>query len=252
MTPDTPRLRLFAGPNGSGKTTIKAHLQKPAAWFGTDINPDDLERGIRETGFLALAPFELTVTTDEVRNHFATSAFLRTHKLHETAGTIVCRDGGIDFGGLAFNSYHASVLADLLRRKALAAKKTFTVETVMSARDKVELLQDARRRGYRTYLYFIATEAPEINVQRVKNRVADGGHDVPEAKVVERYHRSLGLLADAIRSTDRAYLFDTSADEPWFFAAITDGRTLDLKSGEIPTWFEPVWRQFDPEFLRPS
>ena len=99
---------------------------------------------------------------------------------------------------------------------------------------------------YRTYLYFIATEDPAINIQRVRNRVVDGGHDVPEDKIVARYLRSLGLLAEALRWTNRAYLFDTSEDEPWFFAEITDGTSIDLQNGEIPNWFDPVLRQLDP------
>lgn len=62
--------------------------------------------------------------------------------------------------------------------------------------------------GYRTYLYYIATEDPRINVSRVKYRVTRGGHDVPEEKTVNRYHASLALLREAIRYSNRAYIFD--------------------------------------------
>jgi predicted ABC-type ATPase len=50
MTRPVPRLRMFAGPNGSGKTTVKMHLKKPQPWFGVYINPDDLEATVRRTG----------------------------------------------------------------------------------------------------------------------------------------------------------------------------------------------------------
>ncbi len=53
MTDGIPRLRMFAGPNGSGKTTIKTSLGKSASWFGFYINPDDIESAIRSTGRLA-------------------------------------------------------------------------------------------------------------------------------------------------------------------------------------------------------
>ena len=65
---------------------------------------------------------------------------------------ITCRDGGIDFSGVEFTAYHASVLSDFLRRKDLEASRSFSFETVMSARDKINLLQDAQLPGYRTYL----------------------------------------------------------------------------------------------------
>lgn len=50
MKDNVPRLRMFAGPNGSGKTTVKLSLNKPESWFGIYINPDDLEASIRRTG----------------------------------------------------------------------------------------------------------------------------------------------------------------------------------------------------------
>jgi predicted ABC-type ATPase len=106
----------------------------------------------------------------------------------------------------------------------------------------VELLQRAQQAGYRTYLYYVATDDPTINVSRVANRVALGGHAVPEEKIVERYQKSLDLLVSAIRSANRAYIFDNSTNNldgthTWL-AEITDGRTLELKTDQIPAWFK--------------
>jgi predicted ABC-type ATPase len=248
MSPDpVPRLRMFAGPNGSGKTTVKNNLNKLAAWFGLYINPDELEAAIRRDGVLPIESFGLTFGTDDIQSYFATSTFLQSQNLHGTAHSIVRTGDTLDFRGVPFTAYHASVLSDFLRRQALAAGRSFSFETVMSAPDKVQLLEEARGRGYRTYLYFIATEDPLINIDRVKHRVAEGGHDVPEVKIVERYHRSIALLPDALRHTDRAFLFDTSEEEPWYFAEVTGGTTVSLKSdGAIPNWFEPVWKAFNP------
>ena len=76
---------------------------------------------------------------------------------------------------------------------------SFTYETVMSHISKVELLNYAKLKGFRTYLYYIATDDPEINISRVKNRVNLGGHNVPENLIIDRYHRSLDLLINANR-----------------------------------------------------
>lgn len=94
--------------------------------------------------------------------------------------------------------------------------------------------------GYRTYLYYIATDDPEINVSRVRYRVGQGGHAVPEDKIVARYHRSLELLMDAIRHTDRAYIFNNSGEarERTWLAEITGGTMLELMADEIPEWFK--------------
>jgi predicted ABC-type ATPase len=195
-------------------------------------------------GFLPLEPYELATSTEEIRRYFASSPFLQSRQLHIAARGIEIHTGAIDFRCLEMNSYYASVLADFIRRMALASSKSFSFETVMSARDKVDLLQEAQGRGFRTYLYYIATEDPAINIQRVKNRVAEGGHDVPEEKIVSRYHRSLGLLRDAIWHSHRAFLFDTSEDQPWYFAEAEDGTSIELKSDEMPNWFQPIWDQF--------
>jgi len=76
----------------------------------------------------------------------------------------------------------------------------------------------------------------------VANRVALNGHDVPEEKIVQRYHKSLELLMSAIRHSNRAYIFDNSTDNAdrthTWLAEITEGRTLELKSDQIPAWFK--------------
>ncbi len=238
-----PRLRMFAGPNGSGKTTVKVQLNRPPEWFGIDINPDILEAAIRKSGCLATQPFELSTTTSELRDFFRKSTLLQKHLRSDTIDKFEVTRSRIVFPQDGFDSYFASVLSDFLRRKALTARKSFTFETVMSAPDKVELLKEAQSCGYRTYLYFIATEDPSINIQRVRNRVADGGHDVPVEKIISRYARSLSLLAPAIQKTNRAFLFDTSREEPLFFAEITDGKTIDFRSQESPHWFGSIWNQ---------
>ena len=92
------------------------------------------------------------------------------------------------------------------------------------------------------YLYYVATEDPAINISRVQNRVKLNGHDVPSELVEKRYYRSLELLVEAIRHTDRAYIFDNSSDNAdrrhTWLAEITDGRTLELKADLIPAWFK--------------
>ena len=72
------------------------------------------------------------------------------------------------------NAYFASVAVDVLRRHLLERRISFTFESVMSHPGKVELLAQAQQRGYRTYLYYVATDDPEINVSRVRNRVGLG------------------------------------------------------------------------------
>ena len=238
---------MFAGPNGSGKTTVQRELSQRfgPGFLGVLVNPDDLEATIHRTGRLDLGPFGVSAGENEVRDAFTSSAFLKQHRLAEAA-TAIRHDGQvIDFSGLVMNSYYASVLADFLRRKLLAGSVSFTFETVMSEPGKVELLREAQGLGFRTYLYYVATDDPEINIARVGLRVTQGGHDVPREKIVSRYRRSLDLVRDAIRHADRAYLFDSSEAGPLLVAESARGECPELQSEWTPSWFDTfVWNKF--------
>jgi predicted ABC-type ATPase len=238
---------MFAGPNGSGKSTLNSVL--PTERLGVYINPDDLEQEIRARQYLDLQLRGVTATVEEVSTFFRNSAFLQKEGLAPAAAQIGLRDQRITFAGIAMNAYLASVAADFLRQKLLAKKISFTLETVMSAPDKVALLEKAQRLGYRTYLYYIATDDPAINISRVRNRVKQGGHSVPEDKIASRYERSLHLLMAAIAHTNRAYIFDNSTqdkDRTWL-AEITDGRVLEMKTDLMPAWFKrAIWDKISP------
>jgi predicted ABC-type ATPase len=105
----------------------------------------------------------------------------------------------------------------------------------MSHPDRVNLLRDARRAGYRTYLYFVCTDSPIINAARIENRVKRGGHDVPADKVRERYARTLSLLGEAIRNSSRAYLFDNSGRQHVLVAEFEEGRARHV-ARDVPSW----------------
>jgi predicted ABC-type ATPase len=231
---------MFAGPNGSGKSTLKSYL--PKELLGVYLNPDEIEQTIRTHGFLDFATLGVMTTADEVLAFFNGSTFLASAGLSEAARQLSFANNRLDFAKMAVNSYFASVAGDFLRHKLLEQKVSFTFETVMSHPSKVALLAEAQQAGYRTYLYFVATDDPAINISRVRNRVRLGGHDVPEDRIVTRYHRSLELLLDAIHQTNRAYVFDNSGDNKdqkhTWLAEITDGRVLELKSDQIPAWFK--------------
>lgn len=143
------------------------------------------------------------------------------------------------FKNININSYIASALVDFLRYHLLKKGISFTFETVMSHTSKVEFLQQAQQQGFRTYLYFVATTDPQINISRVRYRVKTGGHDVPQNKIIERYHRSLSLLIDAIGYSHRAYIFDNSSEnDSDFLAEITNGTELEIKVDTVPLWFK--------------
>ncbi len=226
---------MFAGPNGSGKSTIKEQI--PSNLIGTYVNADEIEKTVKASGLLDLDAFGVCATSDELHAFFAGHSLILKFELQDQALRIELDNQSVDFRAIEMSSYYASVIADFIRHKLLENKTSFTFETVMSSSDKVDFLRLAQAKGYRTYLYFVATESPDININRVANRVGDGGHNVPQEKIIKRYYRSLELLPEAIAASNRAFIFDNSGEQAIFMAEVTDGSTLDFHHDEIPDWF---------------
>lgn len=236
MSKETLRLRMFAGPNGSGKSTFKSIIRPEL--LGIFINPDEIEKQVLDYDFLDLEDYQIKSTENEILDFFINSPLLKTADLLDDAQNLRFNDGKLIFFNVEVNAYFASAAADFIRHKLIECSKSFTFETVMSFPDKVQLLRNAQLKGYRTYLYYVATEDPAINISRVRYRIKMGGHSVPEDKIVSRYQRSLDLLIEAIQFTNRAYIFDNSTHEHIWLAEITDGHLMEMKTDQVPAWFK--------------
>lgn len=230
-----PRLRVFAGPNGSGKSTIKGELS--SALIKTYVNADELEKEAKASGFIDLSAFGILITLPELLAFHAEHHLLIKKGMIEQAERISLSGTKVDYRRVQVDSYFASVISDLIRQRLIDREMSFTFETVMSHPSKVEIMKEAQARGYRTYLYFVSTENPEINVDRVAIRVQDGGHPVDPSAVRARYTRSLGLLSEAVSASNRAYIFDNSGDRAVLLAEVTDGTQLEYRTEDIPDWF---------------
>jgi predicted ABC-type ATPase len=107
----------------------------------------------------------------------------------------------------------------------------------MSHAGKIDFLQKARNQGYRVYLYYIATVDPEINISRVNIRVAQDGHPVSPEVIRNRYYKSLENLKQAVKQTNRTYIFDNSKNQARLIAEITDGIDVVLNNvNDTPAW----------------
>jgi predicted ABC-type ATPase len=243
MTPDTPkRLRMFAGPNGSGKTSL---IRKFAREFSADglfqlhhyLNADDLYRNLQASQGVSLEFLGRSFTVEQIRTALLSGGRIRPDHPFFNAVQISCER--LLAPANVCDDYVAAALTDFLRDELLAIGLSFSFETVMSHRSKIDFFARARAAGYRTYLYFIATESSHLNVYRVKTRAALGGHDVPEVRIVERYKRCLELVGEALHYAYRAFLFDNSGAEPIWLAQFAPDGMIQLKvaAEALPAWF---------------
>ena len=108
----------------------------------------------------------------------------------------------------------AARIVDERRYAAIAEKRDFTFETVLSSKYKLDIIQKAKEEGYFIKGVFVLTANPEINVKRVCARVANGGHDVDEKKIVSRYWKSLRNINRFLELCDILHVYDNSGDKP--------------------------------------
>ena len=234
-----PRLRLFAGPNGSGKSALLEELRGKFN-LGVYVNADEIEKLLVRQKFLHASDYQLQVSQADLEAFLAGGNTAVGTQTSETLGLRVVENILVVRPEAAVNSYVAATVADFLRHQLLAAGVSFTFESVMSHRSKLDFLQLAAAKGYRTYLYYIATETPAVNVARVSNRVSKGGHGVSTEKIVSRYAKSLALLVETMQAVNRAYLFDNSGAAIWWFAEY-EPKKLTIIGQDIPAWFRRTW-----------
>lgn len=239
MNDDVQRIRVFAGPNGSGKSSLVRLLAKEFSNQGqfhlrSWINADDIEARLRQ-GPLLLDSLALGVNGAELlRSLHASPRLMNSRPFLES---VTLADNKITAPSETVNSYVAATIADFVRQHLIHHGNSFGFETVLSHPSKLDELERARDGGAKIYLYFIATESPDLNEQRIRRRVLLGEHDVPSEKIAERYYRSLSLLPRALRVATRAYLFDNSAESPIWFAEKLPTGSLEWRAEAQPRWF---------------
>ncbi len=104
----------------------------------------------------------------------------------------------------------ASRRAILERRRLLEAGYSFSFETTLSGRREFAFVRAAKSRRYRIELRYVAVETATLCRVRINERVARGGHDVPEADLLRRFERSFANLPHAISIADDSFIYDNS------------------------------------------
>jgi predicted ABC-type ATPase len=208
-------LRLIAGPNGSGKTTLTKLLREEYA-----------------------VPLGQYLNPDDIAKHISFSSIDHT---------------------LSDDTFLAAKLAQSisvgLRDDWVKDGLSFTYESVMSHESHIQFVMDAKKLGYKPYLYYVCTSEVELNKARVEQRVKEGGHTVPEDKIASRYQRSLESLYEMLTICRRDFLFDNSSTEMTFIAEVTQDGYLDIKAKAFdetqPHWLvEHVVKKWSKEKVR--
>lgn len=127
----------------------------------------------------------------------------------------------------------------LLEREA-----DFAVETTLATRSLLQIVMQAKQLGYETTVLYFWLNSPELAIQRVRDRVASGGHNIPDAVVRRRYVMGLQYLFNTyIPVIDRWILADNSKP-PFQVVAEGSGGVTYIKDNEK---YQSIWHIAHPD-----
>lgn len=127
-------------------------------------------------------------------------------------------------------------MCKVYREELLQGGKSFGFETVASREDKLQFAKKAKSLGYYIMLLFVTAGSPEQCCNRIAQRVAAGGHDVPREKVFSRYERTTAFLPEYIELADHAEVFDNSGDGLVLVLSKKDGRITVFEEASKFEW----------------
>jgi predicted ABC-type ATPase len=127
----------------------------------------------------------------------------------------------------AFNPEAAAIEAGrimLKRLRELAAQSaSFAFETTLATRSFAVWLRQLGQTGYHISLLYVWLDSPELAIERVQQRVAQGGHNVPETTIRRRYRKGLQNFFA---------LYQSLADEWGVYDNSAEGQPLLIASGK--------------------
>ena len=135
--------------------------------------------------------------------------------------------------------------------EAIAKRRNFAIETTLGGHTMPAKMARAAR-THDVLMWFVGLDSDDHHVARVRARVAVGGHDIPEAKIRERYPAALTNLIVLLPKLARLQVYDNSEDaapgepipDPRLVAEVVRGKLAwPVTPGDLartPSWAKPI------------
>ena len=92
--------------------------------------------------------------------------------------------------------------------------ESFAFETTLSGKGYINKIRDWKTKQYEIIIYYLKIPSVEFSIERVKLRVAQGGHNIPEQDIIRRFERSWINFQQIYKSlADSWIVFDTSGSQ---------------------------------------
>lgn len=104
--------------------------------------------------------------------------------------------------------------------------ENFAFETTLATKTHANLLEEAKQKGYQVTLLFFWLFSSDLAVSRVKNRVKEGGHNIPEHVIRRRYENGLKNFFKLYLPIIDNWMFINNSGEP--YEIIAEGSSEDI------------------------
>jgi len=116
-------------------------------------------------------------------------------------------------------------------RELIDRQETLALESTLSGKTYVKIFKEAKQRGYRIELHFVWIPDVREAIRRVRQRVIEGGHDVPVEDIKRRFARSIQhLLDDYAPLANKWFLWDNSTPPAKLLAESTSQSIIQLRT----------------------
>lgn len=112
-------------------------------------------------------------------------------------------------------------------------RKSFAFETTLSGRHYLQKIRQWRKDGWNIILIYLYIPTPEFSEARVRQRVEQGGHDIPLSDIYRRYPRSLKNLFEYMEVCDKTFCIDNSASHITSIFEKELGHSISIENNEL-------------------
>lgn len=184
-----PIMYVFAGNNGSGKSTIR-NLIIDRLGISVNIDPDALARGVDPK---------------------------HPERRRVSAGKEAIK----------------------LARNCIHYRRDFSIETTLSGGNAIRLMREAKAKGFEISIFYVGLGDYHLNIERVENRVKNGGHHIPAEDIIRRHHTSIENLISNFHLIDNLIAIDNSGDDGDIALIINSG-SVTHRADLIPQWIDRI------------
>jgi len=119
----------------------------------------------------------------------------------------------------------------------LNKNKSFAIETTLSGKSHIKIIEKAKTSGYKTVLIYSYLNSPEVCETRIKTRVLNGGHNIPKQDIIRRFYRSKDNFLNIYKNLvdEWSLYYNGLSDYIWVAQSL---------SGRVEIFYEDLYNNF--------